>query len=214
MRVNRASVLGVLGALVLGTAMFAARADAPISDWPSYNRLLSSERYAPFKQINTTNVAGLKQLCVYDLEVEVSFQSGPIVIGRTLYVTTDKDMVAIDADTCQQKWRVHEEGPSTGLRVNRGAAYLDGKLFRGTEDGDVLAYDATSGRKVWQTHIADPGKAESVPAAPIAWNGLVFVGTAGSDNYGVKGRIYALQADTGKVVWETYTVPTDASQPG
>jgi len=30
----------------------------------------------------------------------------------------------------------------------------------------------------------------------------------------VKGRIYALQADTGKVVWETYTVPTDASQPG
>ena len=211
---RRSSVLGVLGALALGSAMFAARADAPASDWPSYNRLLSSDRYAPFKQINTTNVARLKQLCVYDLAVEVSFQSGPILIGRVLYVTTEKDTVAIDADTCQQKWRAHEEGPSSGLRVNRGAAYLDGRIFRGTEDGDVLAYDAASGKKLWHTHIADPGKAESVPAAPIAWNGLIFVGTAGSDNYGVKGRIYALQADTGKVAWETYTVPTDAAQPG
>lgn len=126
--------------------MFAARADAPASDWPSYNRLLSSDRYAPFKQINTTNVARLKQLCVYDLAVEVSFQSGPILIGRVLYVTTEKDTVAIDADTCQQKWRAHEEGPSSGLRVNRGAAYLDGRIFRGTEDGDVLAYDAASGK--------------------------------------------------------------------
>jgi len=33
------------------------------------------------------------------------------------------------------------------LRVNRGPAYLDGKIFRGTEDGDVLAYDAASGGK-------------------------------------------------------------------
>jgi alcohol dehydrogenase (cytochrome c) len=32
--------------------------------------------------------------------------------------------------------------------------------------------------------------------------------------YGVKGRMYGIEAATGKVVWETYTVPTDAPQPG
>src|SRR5438034_10592572 len=51
-------------------------------------------------------------------------------------------------------------------------------------------------------------------AAPIAWSGLVFIGTAGSERYGVKGRVYALDAATGKVAWETYTVPTNAPQPG
>jgi alcohol dehydrogenase (cytochrome c) len=200
-----------------GVAAFMARAgaaDTVVQDWPSYNRTLSGERYAPFDQINRTNVSRLKQLCVYDLNLETSFQTGPIVIGRTLYATTDKELLAIDAETCQQKWRVREEGPSLGLRVNRGAAYLDRRLFRGTGEGNVLAYDADTGRKLWSTHLADPAKAESIPAAPLAWNGLVFIGTAGSDRYGVTGRVYALEAQTGKVLWETYTVPTDAPQPG
>jgi glucose dehydrogenase len=189
-------------------------ADTAPTDWPSYNRTLTSERYAPLDQINKNNVSRLKQLCVYDLNVDVSFQAGPIVVGRTLYVTADKEILAIDAATCQEKWRVREESSSPGLRVNRGAAYLDGRLFRGTADGDVLAYDAATGKKLWSTHLADPEKGETVPAAPIAWNGMIFIGTAGSERYGVKGRVYALDAGSGKRVWETYTVPTDAPQSG
>jgi alcohol dehydrogenase (cytochrome c) len=205
----------VLGVIVAVSFVVAAGAADPVAtDWPSYNRTLSSDRYAPFNQINKANVSRLKQLCVYDLNVDTNFQTGPIVIGRTLYATTDKEILAIDADTCQQKWRVREEGPSVGLQVNRGAAYLDGRLFRGTGEGDVLAYDAATGKKLWTTHLADRAKGESIPSAPLAWNGLVFIGTAGSDVYGVQGRVYALEALTGRVTWETYTVPTDAPQPG
>ena len=65
-------------------------ADSVGTDWPSFNRTLTSERYAPFNQINRTNVAQLKELCVYDLNVESAFEAGPIVIGRTMYATTDK----------------------------------------------------------------------------------------------------------------------------
>jgi len=205
----------VLGVLVAVSFVVAAGAADPVAtDWPSYNRTLSSDRYAPFNQINKSNVSRLKQLCVYDLNVDTNFQTGPIVIGRMLYATTDKEILAIDADTCQQKWRVREEIPSVGLQVNRGAAYLDGRLFRGTGVGDVLAYDAATGKKLWTTHLADREKGETIPSAPLAWNGLVFIGTAGSDIYGVQGRVYALDAVTGKVNWETYTVPTDAPQPG
>jgi alcohol dehydrogenase (cytochrome c) len=203
-----------LGAIVTASIVTARAANVPVTDWPSYNRTLTSERYVPFDQVNKSNVSRLKQLCVYDLNVDASFQTGPIVIGRTMYATTDKEIMAIDADTCQQKWRVREEGPSLALRVNRGAAYLDGRLFRGTGEGNVLAYDAATGKKLWSTHLADPARAESLPAAPVAWDGLVFIGTAGSDRYGVKGRMYALDAKTGMIAWETYTVPTDAPQPG
>jgi alcohol dehydrogenase (cytochrome c) len=208
------AAVGIAAGLVLVAALAVTLGAQTPTDWPTYNRTLGSDRYVPFDQINRSNVARLKVLCTYDLNVDVSFQTGPIVIGRTLYGTTDKEIFAIDAETCQQKWRVREEGPSLGLRVNRGAAYLDGKLFRGTDEGNVLAYDAATGKKLWTTRIADPAKAESVPSAPVAWNGLVFIGSAGSDRYGVKGRMYALDANSGKVVWETYTVPTDVPQPG
>jgi alcohol dehydrogenase (cytochrome c) len=205
----------LLVVVAVGAAISAVRAaDTTITDWPSYNRTLTSERYAPLDQINKTNVSRLKQLCVFDLDVDVSFQAGPLVIGRTMYVTADRETLAIDALTCQQKWRVRETGASPALRVNRGAAYMDGHLFRGSGDGDVLAYDAATGAKLWTTHLADPEKGESISAAPIAWNGQVFIGTAGSERYGVKGRIYALDAATGKPAWETYTVPTDVPQPG
>ena len=80
-------------------------------------------------------------------------------------------------------------------------------LFRGTQDGRVLAYDFKTGKRLWATTIADPKKGESAPAAPIAWNGLVFIGNAGGDIKGVKGRMYALDAKTGKIVWEFYLVP-------
>jgi hypothetical protein len=62
----------------------------------------------------------------------------------------------------------------------------------------------------WATIIADPKRGESAPAAPIAWNGLVFIGNAGGDVKGVKGRMYALDAETGKIVWEFYLVPKGA----
>ena len=205
-----ASLLG--SAALMGAGMFLASsraADAPaMTDWPSYNRTLTSERYVPFDQINRTNVAGLRQLCVYDLGIDTSFQTGPIVIGRTLYGTTEMDIFAIDAATCQQKWRVHEDVKGA-LPVNRGAAYLDGQLFRGTQDGRVLSYDAATGRKLWEARIADPKKGESVPAAPIAWDGMVFIGNAGGDRYEGRGRMYGLDAKTGKIVWETYMVPND-----
>ena len=91
--------------------------------------------------------------------------------------------------------------------MNRGVAYLDGRLFRGVQDGRVFAYDAGSGRRLWETRIADPAKGESVPACPVAWNGMVFIGNAGGDNKGVKGRMYGLDAATGRRLWETYLVP-------
>jgi alcohol dehydrogenase (cytochrome c) len=93
------------------------------------------------------------------------------------------------------------------LPANRGAAYLDGMLFRGTQDGRVLAYDFKTGKRIWETTIADPKRGESVPAAPIAHNGVVYVGNAGGDFKGGKGKMYALDAKTGKILWQFFMVP-------
>ena len=52
-----------------------------------------------------------------------------------------------------------------------------------------------------------------MPAAPIAWQGLVFIGNAGGDFKGGKGRMYALDAKTGKIVWEFFLVPKTEGDP-
>src|SRR5437763_14977335 len=99
----------------------------------------------------------------------------PHQVNGALIGTTEHDIFSLDPGTCKENWRTSESyTPASPLAVNRGAAYLDGRLFRGTQDGRVLAYDFKSGRRLWATAIADPLIGETAPAAPIAWNGLVF----------------------------------------
>ena len=182
-------------------------------DWSGYNRTLTSARYSPLDQINRENVGSLKVLCTYDTKERGRFSVGPIVVGGTLIGTTDDDIFSIDAATCRQNWRTHEHYAHGTLSGNRGAAYLDGNVYRGTPDGRVLAYDFKTGARLWQTPIADARLGESTPAAPIAWNGLIFIGNAGGDLKGVKGRIYALDAQSGAIVWEVYLVPKQPGDP-
>ena len=177
-------------------------------DWPSYNKTLTSNRFSDLNQIDSKNADKLKVLCTYDTGQYTGFNSGLLEVNGALIFATEYDLFSIDPATCKENWRAHEDyTPASPQGVNRGAAYLDGMLFRGTQDARVLAYDFKTGKRLWATTIGDYKKGESAPAAPIAWNGLVFIGNAGGDVKGVKGRMYALDAKTGKIVWEFYLVP-------
>jgi alcohol dehydrogenase (cytochrome c) len=184
------------------------KAGAGDDSWPSYNKTLTSNRFSGLREINKANVGTLKVLCTYDTGQYTGFTSGLIEVNGALIGVTEYDIFSIDPATCKENWRTAEHySPATPQGVNRGAAYMDGRLFRGTQDGRVMAYDFKTGKRLWATSIADPSKGESAPAAPIAWNGLVFIGNAGGDIKGVKGRMYGLDAETGKIVWEFYLVP-------
>jgi len=198
--------------ILVGSAFFSqpVASLAAATDWPSYNRTPTSERFVALNAITPKNVSALKVLCEYDSGQQVSFQSGLIQVDGVLLGTTEQDTFAIDPDSCKEIWRAHEVFEPGMLKVNRGLAWLDGRVFRGTTDGRVLAYESKTGKRLWATTIADAAKGESVPAAPIAWNGLVFIGNAGGDNKGVKGRMYALDAKDGHIVWEFYLVPKEA----
>ena len=206
------------GTLTTEAAPRAADAPPPVAaqagsgeafgDWPSYNKTLTSNRFSRLDQINRQNVGGMTVLCTYDTHQHTGFNSGLLEVEGALIAVTEYDIFSIDPANCHENWRAHEDyTPASPQGVNRGAAYMDGELFRGTQDGRVLAYDFKTGKRLWATSIADGKKGESVPAAPIAWQGLVFVGNAGGDVKGVKGRMYALDAKTGKIVWEFYLVP-------
>ncbi|HEX4243205.1 MAG TPA: PQQ-binding-like beta-propeller repeat protein [Steroidobacteraceae bacterium] len=198
----------IAGVLLAPALLHAATA---VQDWPSYNKTLTSERFGLVDAIDSHSVAGLKVRCSFDVGEPSAFETGLIEVEGVLFATTEHDTIAIDANDCKQIWRAHGDFPSGVGNANRGVAFLDGAVFRGTPDGRVISYSAKTGKAGWSTVIADPAKGESVPAAPIAWHGLVFAGNAGGDSKGVKGRLYALDAATGRIVWEQYLVPKDAA---
>ncbi len=181
--------------------------NAEAGDWPSYNRTPSSQRYSPLDQINTKNAGQLKILCTYDLNEFTSFESSLIMVNGALIGTTEYDIFSLNPATCAENWRTRLDYPGSLLPSNRGAAYMDGMLFRGTQDARVLAFDFKTGKQVWQTRIGEPKHGESVPSAPIAWDGLVYIGNSGGDYKGGKGHMYALDGKTGKIVWEFFLAP-------
>jgi len=209
-RCARASfaILACAGLFPAGAAKGTATG-APARDWPTFNGSYSSERYSRLAEIDTENVGNLRRLCTFDTgEVAKSFESGPVVVDGVLYVTTDMVTYAVDAATCALRWKhTHRYEPPSFLGVNRGVAFEGGRLFRGSGDGHVFAIDAKTGRSLWDVAIADPARGETVPLAPVAWNGMVFAGNAGGDIFGVTGRVYALSAEDGRVLWQFDVVP-------
>ena len=180
-------------------------------DWPSYNRTLNGQRFAPQTEITPANAANLKELCRYDLKTTGSFQTGPIVVDGTMYLTTGHDTIAIDANTCAEKWHAHDDYvQAIPNDANRGAAFASGNIIRGTQDARLVAYSATDGKKVWDISLGDPKHLETTSAAVLAWKGMVFTGNAGSSKMPTKGRMYAVDAATGRIIWEQYMVPRSA----
>ena len=97
------------GAAAAAPSPLPAAAGVADGDWPSYNRTLTSERYAPLAEINTKTVGRLKVLCTYDTGQYTSFESGLIMVNGALIGTTITDIFSIDPATCAENWRTRED---------------------------------------------------------------------------------------------------------
>jgi quinohemoprotein ethanol dehydrogenase len=84
---------------------------------------------------------------------------------------------------------------------------VDGKMFVTTAWSKVLAFDATTGRPLWAYDPKVPGRTgfsaccDVVNRGAAYYNGKVYVGT-------LDGRLIALNAATGKVLWSQVTFDT------
>ncbi|RYE65388.1 MAG: hypothetical protein EOO79_08525, partial [Oxalobacteraceae bacterium] len=181
---------------------------APVVDWPSYNRTVTSERFSPLAQITPANASKMKVVCTYDTGESTAFQSGLVQVDGALFATTEHDTFSINPDTCAVNWRVHEDFTSSYLGAQRGVAIENGRVFRGSSSGDIFAYDQKTGKTLWKTNIGDQPKGETVPASPIVWNGMVFIGNAGGRIERVHAPFYSAVVATG-VADEDHSVPCD-----
>jgi PQQ-dependent dehydrogenase (methanol/ethanol family) len=184
-----------------------AQAPTPGSQWLSVNNRLDGERFSPLKQLTPENASQLGEVCRVQVDGPTTFHAGLVVVDGVIYTDTGTETVAIDATTCQLRWRhsyTPEEGRSSGS--NRGLAVLDGRVFRGTGDARLLALDASTGKLLWKAVIGTTRLGEGATAAPLAWAGVVYMGISGSE-VGIRGRVMAFDAQTGRELWRFNTIP-------
>src|SRR3989441_13327635 len=209
--------LGMLvGAVVCSGCASSSQRDAKIVNlgaksgnvgWAMYNMSYDGVRSSPLSEINVGNVQNLRPLCRVKLGEGGTLHASPVVVGDTLFITTAHSTAALDATTCKLIWRfVDPPAKADVWAVNRGVAYLGGRVFRGTPDGRLVALRSDSGRVLWNVKVGDPAVGEFLSSAPIAWRGTVFIGLAGGGS-GTRGRVTAFDAPSGAEKWRFWTVP-------
>lgn len=230
-----------LAALIMTIAAPAA-AQTPDGSWAFYGQDAGGMRYTSLKQIDDRNVGRLKPVWTYRtgelkkyegtaaLE-KAAFETTPILIGRTLYLSTPSDrVIAVDATTGQQRWvydpgvdlhEDHSEVSNRGVAAWPAGAGKAERLFIGTIDGRLIALDAATGKPaasfgkdgIVDLRVGLGGDiAETSP--PAIAGDLVIVGSSLGDNQRFDyppGTVRAYNVKTGALVWSWDPIPQDPS---
>lgn len=185
----------------------------------TYGMGYANQRYSTLTGINKANVKSLVPVWNYSLNNSQGQESQPIIFDGVMYVTTHTSTVAVDALTGRQIWKQDLEFASDVFKMaccgllNRGAAILNGRIFRSTLDAHVIAYDAKTGKQLWKSKAADYQEGHAMTAAPLIANGVLMTGIAGGE-YGTRGFINGWDPETGKQLWRLYTTAAPGEKGG
>lgn len=211
------SMLALVGAMATTPALAESGPgyDDP-NNWPQYHRSFNAWRYSPLKDITTANVKDLKVAWIHQPgNITHGLQATPIVIDGVLYyISAFNNVWAVDAATGKTLWHYEPKLAPISKQVfyaaaSRGVTVGRGKVYVGTLDGRMLALDQKTGKELWSTQLTnlkeEYGALFSAP--PQLAGDVLFGGTTGGDQP-IRGKIYAVNADTGERVW-TFDIPQD-----
>jgi len=172
--------------------------------------------YSPLDQINTSNVKNLVPVWTFSTGVDSGHESPPIVNNGMMFVSTPyNQVIALNAATGELIWRYKRpipEGFSALHNTNRGVALYGDKVYFAALDAVLVALDAKTGKPAWETKVADWHTGYYMTMAPLVEKGKVLVGVSGGE-FGVRGSVQAFDAENGKLVWQTFSIPAPG-EPG
>ncbi|HMF76153.1 MAG TPA: PQQ-binding-like beta-propeller repeat protein, partial [Bryobacteraceae bacterium] len=186
--------------------------------WPMPAKNFASTRFSTLSEIDTSNVKNLKLAWTFSTGLTRGHEAAPLIVNNTLYIVTPWPNILYALDLTKagapRKWTYspHPTASAQGVAccdvVNRGAAYYKGRVYFNTLDARTIAVDANTGKEVWKTALGDINLGESITMAPLVAKGKVLVGNSGGE-FGVRGWLAALDADTGRLLWRAYATGPD-----
>jgi alcohol dehydrogenase (cytochrome c) len=207
----------IAGSIENYSAVTPARLENPEpGNWMLYRRTYDGQGYSPLDQINTTNVKNLTPVWTFSTGVVEGHEAPPIVNNGVMFVATPMgQVIALNAKTGDEYWRYKRELPDDLFQLHptsRGVGLWQDKLYLATTDDHVVALDAKTGKVVWDKKVQDYKKGQYMTLMPLVVDGKVIVGGSGGE-FGVRGYIAAFDANDGKELWRTFTIPAEG-EPG
>ena len=193
------------------------------SSWNGWgNDPMSNARFQPAK------AAGLTAAQVPQLKLKWAFgfpgvdqtYGQPTVAGGRVFIGVDSGAVySIDAATGCVYWS-YQADASVRTAINIGPVKGHGAAKQGISFGDVRAnvymLDAATGDLLWKVKVEDHPVAR-ITGAPTLYEGRLYVPVSSTEERAggmssvypcctFRGSVVALDANTGKQIWKTYTV--------
>lgn len=216
----------VVLACVCGVAAIAAPV-AAAADWTSGSQSILGNRSQPLDfTINPQNVSHLAPKWVFTDHGDVS-ATPTVADGAVYFPDFGGYLNAVNANNGQLIWqRQISSYDGQAGQVSRNSPLIDGnKLILGdnapsaqSAGAHLFAVDRATGNLLWSTQV-DSNPAAVVTSSPIAYRNEIVVGVASNEEADAvnphypccsfRGALVALNDSTGKILWKTYTVPSN-----
>lgn len=207
------------------------------TEWRVAGHDLANSRSQPAEfRINAGNVHSLAVKWVFTTGADVS--ATPTVSGHAIYFPDFAgNLFAVNKDTGQLIWshQISDYDGSSGAISRTSPAIHGDEIIVGdeeahflTDDGtNVMAIDRNTGALRWITHV-DSHSAAKITGSPVIFDGVVYIGVSSEEEVfalapvfnavyaccSFRGSVVALDANTGKLLWKTYTIPDNGGQAG
>lgn len=194
--------------------------DLSAPQWNGWGVNTSNARYQPNPGLNAADVPKLKVKWAFHYPGSKNGQA--TVVGERLFVTSMSGAVyALNAKTGCVYWR-HDAAAATRSSVHvvdmPKSFPARHALFFSDWTKAAVALDAETGKQIWKTTIDDqPGV--QMTGSPTYHDGTLYVPiSSGTEAFATsqqwecckfRGAVVALNAVTGKILWKTYTTPSE-----
>ena len=187
-------------------------------DWTRWGVSLANTRFQPQPGFSAADIPRLKVKWVFGYPSTVVDGQPTVAGGRLFVATRSGDVFSLDAKTGCTYWSLEANG---GIRtaIVLGALPSGGgtkvAAYFATENGFVQAVDAETGKPLWEARVEDHPVVR-LSGSPAFYDGRIFIGTSSQEELATRdpdyvcctsrGKVVALDAARGDVLWTTYTV--------
>ncbi len=196
------------------------------ASWNGWGNGLSNTRFQDAKDagLSADQVSKLKLKWAFAFPAGVEAYGQPTVVGGRVFLGDDNSYVySLDAATGCVYWSFRADAQvRTALVVGRIKDKDKGRArnaaFFGDKKANIYAVDAQTGELIWRVNI-EPRLLAHITGATVLYRGRLYAGVAGSEEIvsgdphypccTYRGSLSALDANTGKLIWKTYTIPDE-----
>ena len=191
------------------------------TDWNGWGRGIANARFAESGGLTAGDLEHLELKWAFGYANVVSARAQPAYAGGRLFVASENGQVhALDPKTGCTIWTFTADvGVRTAIVIGSYEA-ADGTsgfaAYFGDMSASAYAVDANSGELIW-TRELDAHPSAAITGPPTYYDGRVYVPTQGLNEEGgvvrndsecctFRGRLVALDASTGEVIWNSFTI--------